>query len=330
MADRVLVMSSAPGRIKARSVPIPFDRPRRAYELKRDPRFGELTYTIWEALRDEVNAARAAEVALSCQAYEEPAALPHFAACAAGHLGNARRHRRPGPALLPAAQRNAGAAGRAAARRHARHRHGDHLRRMAVGFVLAAVPAVLLGLGMGMSRTAARRRSRRSIAALYPVPKIALVPMVVILFGIGETSKYAIVVISVFFLVVINTMAGVINVEERYFDIARNNGATRLGPDLDGRPARQPAQHPHRHQLGLGFALTVIVGTELLLPQGGIGALIWQSYQIYDIATIFAGLIVVALIGWGFNTIMLEVERQLMPWRARRSRTQRRSPPATR
>jgi len=61
LADRVLVMSSAPGRIKA-TVAIPFDRPRRAYELKRDPRFGELTYTIWEALRDEVNAARAAEV----------------------------------------------------------------------------------------------------------------------------------------------------------------------------------------------------------------------------------------------------------------------------
>src|SRR5690606_17629407 len=60
----------------------------------------------------------------------------------------------------------------------------------------------------------------------------------------------------------------------------------------------------------------VIVGTELLLPQGGIGALIWQSYQIYDISTIFAGLIVVAVIGWGFNTLMLELERQLLPWRA--------------
>ncbi len=60
LADRVLVMSSAPGRIKA-VVPVPFARPRSAYELKRDPLFGELTYTIWEALRDEVNAARAAE-----------------------------------------------------------------------------------------------------------------------------------------------------------------------------------------------------------------------------------------------------------------------------
>jgi 1,4-dihydroxy-2-naphthoate octaprenyltransferase len=154
------------------------------------------------------------------------------------------------------------------------------------------------------------------VASLYPVPKIALVPMVVILLGIGEASKYAIVAISVFFMVVINTMAGVLNVDERYFDIARNNGARKW--DLVWTVAL-PAALPSiltGINLGLGFALTVIVGAELLLPQGGIGALIWQSYQIYDIATIFAGLIVVALLGWGFTLLMGELERQLLPWRA--------------
>lgn len=189
------------------------------------------------------------------------------------------------------------------------------LRRMMVGFVLAAAPAVLIGLLMGISRVT-RLVLSPLITALYPVPKIALVPMVVILFGIGEAAKYAIVVISVFFLVAINTMAGVMNVDERYFDVARNNGARRW--DMIWTVAL-PAALPSiltGINLGLGFALTVIVGTELLLPQGGIGALIWQSYQIYDIATIFAGLIVVALLGWGFNTLMGEVERQLLPWRA--------------
>ena len=57
LGDRVLVMSAIPGRIKA-SVTIPFDRPRSVYELKRDPAFGDLSYRIWEDLRDEVNAAR--------------------------------------------------------------------------------------------------------------------------------------------------------------------------------------------------------------------------------------------------------------------------------
>lgn len=61
LADRVLVMSSTPGRIKA-EMTIPFPRPRHPYELHREPRFGELSYEIWETLRDEVNAARALEV----------------------------------------------------------------------------------------------------------------------------------------------------------------------------------------------------------------------------------------------------------------------------
>jgi NitT/TauT family transport system ATP-binding protein len=56
----VLVMTAAPGRIKA-EISIPFARPRSAYELMRNPQFGELTYEIWEALRDEVNSVRASE-----------------------------------------------------------------------------------------------------------------------------------------------------------------------------------------------------------------------------------------------------------------------------
>ncbi|HBY94200.1 MAG TPA: mannosyltransferase [Chloroflexi bacterium] len=60
LGDRVLVMSAAPGRIKD-EIRVPFPRPREVYRLKRDPAFGELTYRIWETLRDEVNAARAEE-----------------------------------------------------------------------------------------------------------------------------------------------------------------------------------------------------------------------------------------------------------------------------
>ncbi len=188
------------------------------------------------------------------------------------------------------------------------------LKRMAIGFTIATVPAIVIGLAMGVSRTT-RLALSPLISALYPVPKIALVPMVVILFGLGETSKYAIVAISVFFLVAINTMAGVMNIEDKYFDIARNNGAK--GWALIWTVA-VPASMPNMLtgiSLGLGFALTVIVGTELLLPDGGIGALIWTSYYRYDLPTIFAGLIVVALLGWGFTVIMAEVERQLLPWR---------------
>jgi 1,4-dihydroxy-2-naphthoate octaprenyltransferase len=189
------------------------------------------------------------------------------------------------------------------------------LRRVVVGFVLATIPAILLGVVMGVSDVA-RAIFTPLIAAIYPIPKIALVPMVVILLGIGEPAKYAIVVISVFFLVALNTVAGVRNVDPKYFDIARNNGASKWDQIWTvALPGALPSILTGVN-LGLGFALTVIVGTELLLPQGGLGALIWAAYQVYDIPTIFAVLIVVALLGFAANWAMGEVERQLVPWRA--------------
>jgi 1,4-dihydroxy-2-naphthoate octaprenyltransferase len=191
------------------------------------------------------------------------------------------------------------------------------LRRVAVGFVLATVPAVILGVVMGVSGIA-RALFAPLVNALYPVPKIALVPMVVLLLGISEAAKYAIVVISVFFLVSINTAAGVRNLDARYFDIARNNGASRW--DLIWTVAL-PGALPSiltGVSLGLGFALTVIVGTELLLPRGGLGAMIWAAYQVYDIPTILAALIVVALLGYGASWLMDELERQLVPWKQER------------
>ena len=189
------------------------------------------------------------------------------------------------------------------------------MRRVLVGFILASVPAVLLGIVMGINRPI-RLLFTPLISAIYPVPKIALVPMIILIFGIGETAKYAVSVISVFFLVALNTVAGVTQVDQKYFDIARNSGAR--GWDLVWTVAL-PGALPSiltGLNLGLGFALTVVVGTELLLPQGGLGALIWQSYQVYDVPTIFATLIVVAVLGWGTNELMGELERQVIPWRA--------------
>ncbi len=189
------------------------------------------------------------------------------------------------------------------------------MRRVLVGFTLASIPAVLLGILMGINRPI-RLFFTPLISAIYPVPKIALVPMIILIFGIGETAKYAVSVISVFFLVALNTVAGVTQVDQKYFDIARNSGAR--GWDLVWTVAL-PGALPSiltGLNLGLGFALTVVVGTELLLPQGGLGALIWQSYQVYDVPTIFATLIVVAVLGWGTNELMGELERQVIPWRA--------------
>jgi 1,4-dihydroxy-2-naphthoate octaprenyltransferase len=196
------------------------------------------------------------------------------------------------------------------------------LRRVVIGFALAMIPGVLIGVIMGISRTT-RLALGPLISALYPVPKIALVPAVLLVFGLGEESYYAVTFISVFFLVALNTLAGVLNLEQKYFDIARNNGAGRWDMLWTvAIPGALPSIFTGIN-LGLGFALTVVVGTELLVPMGGLGALMWQSYQIYDIATLYAGLIVVALLGWAFSVAVAEVEGQMIPWRAAEARKRR-------
>lgn len=187
------------------------------------------------------------------------------------------------------------------------------LARIAAGFVLGAAPAVALGVVMGLSRPA-RVFFTPLVAAIYPVPKIALVPLVIILLGLGEASKIAMVAISVFFMVVLSTMAGVMQVERGYFNVGRNYGADRLRlVTTVALPGAMPAIFAGL-KLGLGFALLVIVGTELLAAKSGIGYLIWQSYQILAIDRMFVGLLVTAILGWLIALGTDWLERRLIPW----------------
>ncbi|HUG14279.1 MAG TPA: ABC transporter permease, partial [Thermomicrobiales bacterium] len=105
----------------------------------------------------------------------------------------------------------------------------DHTRasltRILVGFTIAAAPGVLLGVLMGLWWPL-RAMLTPVAASAFAIPKIAILPLVIIIFGIGETSKIAMVAISVFFLVVLSTMSAVMEVEQVYFDVARNANAS--------------------------------------------------------------------------------------------------------
>lgn len=186
--------------------------------------------------------------------------------------------------------------------------------RVLVGFVAGAVPAVALGMLMGIWRPA-RLAVEPLAAAIYPIPKIALVPLFIVVFGIGETSKIVIIAFSIFFLVLLNTVAGVLAVDARYFEVGKNLGGRRWHLYWTiAFPGALPAIMTGA-KLGMGFALTVIVGTEFLNPKDGIGALIWLSYQAFNIDAMFVGLIVVAVLGWLANLALDELERRIIPWR---------------
>jgi 1,4-dihydroxy-2-naphthoate octaprenyltransferase len=192
------------------------------------------------------------------------------------------------------------------------------LRRVLLGFAWGAIPAVALGLVLGLSRTL--RLLVLPIAnILYSIPKIAILPLILLVLGIGESSKIVVTAISVFFLILLNTVAGVRGIDPLLFDVARDFGASRWQAY---RTVALPGALPlilAGCKLGLGFALIVVVGTEFVAPRSGgatgLGILIWDSWQILDIESMYVGLILTALLSWALNFVLDEAERWLLPWR---------------
>jgi NitT/TauT family transport system permease protein len=188
------------------------------------------------------------------------------------------------------------------------------LQRILVGFILGAVPGIALGLAVGLFPVA-RAIIQPLVDALFPIPKIALLPMTLMLFGFGEASKYAIIAIAVIFLVLINTEAGVRNIDGIYFDVARNYGASRRMFFTDiALPGALPMIMAGV-KLGMGVALIVIVSAEFVGAKSGIGYFIWNSWSIFQIEWMYAGLMVTAILGFASAVLLGAVERALVPWK---------------
>ena len=186
--------------------------------------------------------------------------------------------------------------------------------RILAGFVIGTVPGVMIGLAMGLFWPV-RVFLMPLATAIYAVPKIAILPLAIIAFGIGELSKIMIVAISIFFLIALSTMSGVLAIDSQFRDVASNLGANRWQMFFTvALPGSLPAIFTGM-RLALGFALIVIVGTEFLAASKGIGYVIWQNYQILRIREMFVGLIITGLMGWLMNLVLDLVERVVVPWR---------------
>jgi 1,4-dihydroxy-2-naphthoate octaprenyltransferase len=185
--------------------------------------------------------------------------------------------------------------------------------RVIYGFVLGAVPAIFLGLLMGAS-PAIYALFQPLAEALYAIPKIAFLPLVIFLYGDGEQGMVRIIAFSVFFLVLLSVVKSVRQIDPKYREIARSFGA---GPVQVFLSVILPASMPGiitSLQLGMGFALVVIVGAEFLSSDSGIGFVIWRARDLFLVVRYFAGLVVVGLMGYGFALILARAARLLLAW----------------
>ncbi|HVR88317.1 MAG TPA: ABC transporter permease [Candidatus Limnocylindria bacterium] len=184
----------------------------------------------------------------------------------------------------------------------------------AIGFALAAVVAIGLGLLIGTS-PAAHRLLDPWITALYSTPLVALAPYFIIIFGIYLAPKVALVFVVSLFPILINTFVGVRSTDAAYLEVARSFSTPRIQVLYK---ILVPGALPFivsGLRLGVGRGLTAVVVGEIFVPNAGIGYLISVAAQTFNTADLFAGVLVFALAGVLLTAILERMESTLAPWR---------------
>ena len=185
--------------------------------------------------------------------------------------------------------------------------------RVAWGFGLGSALGVLCGIPLGLSRVA-RAASEPTLYALWTVPKLALLPLLLLIFGINDRPIIVLVLINCFFMMLIPTMAAIRSVPHSYREAAASFGATRR--DML-RHVLLPAATPQIFvalRLAAGASILVIVGAEFVYGDTGLGHLIWHSWELFLADRMYVGIVIVAAGGAAFTLLVATIGRRLAPW----------------
>lgn len=188
------------------------------------------------------------------------------------------------------------------------------LTEMAIGYVIGAMAGVLLGLLFGRVKLLGDIFNPY-ITVFNGIPKVALAPVFVIWFGIDLMSKIAIILTMVFFVVFINTFAGLRSVNEEYVSIVRIMGASRLQMI---REVFLPATVPYilvGLRAGIPFSVIGAVVGEFIAATKGLGYFINYHQGTFDTNGIFVGVTILALLVVALDWLLSIVERRLLKWR---------------
>ncbi|MFC9983946.1 ABC transporter permease [Microbacterium keratanolyticum] len=190
---------------------------------------------------------------------------------------------------------------------------GITLSRIGIGFVMGAVPGIVLGLLLGSVRPL-RQLLEPIFASLLPIPKIAIFPLLLLIFGLGETSKYLIVAIGVFFYLFFNTLSGVMQTPPLFNDVARASGASKLQMRLTvSLPYALPSIFTGI-RLATGGAFVIIAAAEFVGSSSGLGYLIWSAWSAFAVAKMYVGIVTISALGYGITMLEGVIERRLVPW----------------
>ena len=188
------------------------------------------------------------------------------------------------------------------------------LVRIIVGYVCGAALGISVGLILGFFRWMDAIFTP-VVYSIYPIPKIALLPLIILWLGIGELPKIVIIALGVFFPVIINTYAGVRNIDPILIKVAITFGSSRLSIM---RKVMLPASLPTIMaglKLAAGTSLILLVSAEMIASEKGLGAMILHYGHLMMTDRLLFGVFILSLLGLLFNRSLVWLERKLLPWK---------------
>jgi NitT/TauT family transport system permease protein len=188
------------------------------------------------------------------------------------------------------------------------------LTRSLTGFAAAIVFAVPVGLLIGWSARASELAGPL-LEALRNTAPLALLPVFLLIFGIGETSKIVLVGYACTWPILLNTVSGVRNVDPLLIRSARTMGVSRVGLL---RKVVLPAALPSVFagiRLAGGYSLLVLVAAEMVGAKAGLGYLVIYAQYNFQIPEMYAGIVTTTCVGLAFARLLSWIERRLSPWK---------------
>jgi len=188
------------------------------------------------------------------------------------------------------------------------------LSRLAVGATIGVFFGIAIGILIGLF-SLARAGLVPIIAAIFPIPKIALLPLFVIWFGIDEPSKYALIAFGTFTPTVVATYGAVDNVDRslirmgQSFSLSWFSIVTKIV-----LPGSMPGILSGL-RVSLAIAIILLVAAEMLGAEYGIGAYILEAGSLYDLERLFVGVTILSILGVSVSTVIGFIERRMLSWR---------------
>jgi ABC-type nitrate/sulfonate/bicarbonate transport system permease component len=188
------------------------------------------------------------------------------------------------------------------------------IMRIGTGWILGTVAGVVVGFAIGLS-SLARGVGITFISALFPIPKIALLPLLILWLGIGEEPKIATIALGVFFSTAISVYSGVDNVPRNLIRMAQSFN---VPFHAIVRRVIWPGALPSilaGFRITASIALLLVVSAEMIGAEYGIGAFVLQAGNLMQTDQLLAGVVILSLFGLAVGRLINWLETRLLHWR---------------